>query len=283
MQILHNELMVKHTTFRIGGLVEKLYLPENEQELICLVKDLSSKGVHYRILGNGSNVLVDSKGLKCVIVKMANACKALTADGNSVYAGASVTLQEFVRFCVENSLHGNEFLFSIPATIGGAVYMNAGRGRQYGTSISDYVSFIRVFDGNTVIDIPKEKCNFSYRKSIFHKNKNYLILGALFILPEQKKELGEKNIKNRLAYAKTHQDQDLPNAGSIFSRGNGLVFNLLKGLNRGGAQFSKKTFNWINNVNSAKSSDVLFLIKIAKLLHFIILKRADMEIEYWQG
>lgn len=272
--------MSNYTTLRIGGPVKNLYIPENEQELINLVKELDSNKTLYRIIANGSNILVNSKGLKRDIVCVTKACKTIVVDNQNVYAGCSVNLQAFINMCVKHNLYAYEFLASVPGSIGGAVYMNAGRGKCYGNSISDYISFVRVFDGRGITDIPKEQCGFSYRKSVF-QNRNWIILGAMFTLKKQDGGYSQDKIKDRLAYARRYQDHGMPNAGSIFSKGNRGVFSLLKGFRYGGAQFSKKTANWINNINNASSPDVLFLIAVARLLNYMVFCKTSVEINYW--
>jgi UDP-N-acetylmuramate dehydrogenase len=280
MKILHDQLMSGYTTLHIGGGVKNFYIPENEQELINLVKEFDSKKTLYRILANGSNVLVNSKGLKRNVVCVTESCKSLVVTNQNVYAGCSVNLQTFINMCIKNNLYGNEFLASVPGSIGGAIYMNAGRGKCHGNSISDCISFVRVFDGRNITDIPKELCGFSYRKSIF-QDRDWVILGATFTLKKQDAFFGLEKIKDRLTYARCYQDNSMPNAGSIFSKGNHKIFTLLKGLRHGGAQFSKKTANWINNINNASSTDVLFLITIARLLNYMVFCKTTVEINYW--
>jgi len=279
---LPNEPMSKHTTFRIGGPVELMLIPGSEQELIDAVVDCNNHDIPYRILGNGSNLLVSDDGLKGRVINNQDACTRLELVDGVVYAGSSVKLQSFIRFCVKNGLEGSEYLFSVPATIGGAVFMNAGRGKALNQQISDYLLSVRIFDGTSVVEIRKDQCDFAYRSSVFHRKRQWLILGAYFKPPLQDVAVGDAKVKERMRYVKITQDFNQRAAGSIFKSARHRFFDLVKGMKIGDAQYSKKTTNWINNTGSAKAVDVLRLIRIVKLLNLVTLKRAQQEIEVWE-
>lgn len=282
MIVLHDELMSKHTTFRIGGPAEIMLIPESEEELLNAVKDCMALGRPYRILGNGSNLLVSDQGVKDYVINNERACSKLDIKDGVIYVGSSVKLQLFIRFCVNQERAGCEYLFSVPATVGGAIYMNAGRGQQFNRQISDYLVSVRVFNGSEIVDIPRKDCKFTYRKSIFHKQKNWLILGAYFNPPIQRRQLGETNIKERMAFTKQAQDYNYPTAGSVFKSARHSVFSLVRGLKFGKAQYSAKTTNWINNLGGAKAKDVLALMRVVEIFNGLTFKRAEREIIFWE-
>lgn len=192
MRRLYNEPLIKHTTFRIGGPASELVIPETEEELIQEIKRCKQNKIPFRIMGKGSNLLITDKGIRSVIIKNTRACNCIKKNNNCVYVGSSVSLQEFVHFCVNNDLEGMEYLYSIPRTIGGAIFMNAGRGRTEHQTISNKIDFVRYFNGAEVKDLENTKCRFGYRESIFQGHRSMIILGANFVLKDQPRETGEK-------------------------------------------------------------------------------------------
>lgn len=278
---LHNELMSKHTTFKIGGPAEVLSIPKDEESLLAEIKYCQENEIPFHILGRGSNILVRDIGIKGFVIKNTCACTQLSINENIVEAGSSVSLQKFVRFCVDNDLEGMEYLYSIPGTIGGAIYTNAGRGKKYNLSISDKLVSVKIFDGERVMVLNKENCEFGHRSSIFQKKKNWMVLSSKFELLEQAKDVGNRKIKERLDFAKRYQDLEYPSAGSIFKNWSGPVLSLMKNVQIGKTRFSHKTINWINNLGGAKAEDVIKLINRAKLMHMLVLKKPVLEIEIW--
>jgi UDP-N-acetylmuramate dehydrogenase len=95
----------------------------------------------------------------------------LTERGN-ITVGASVRLQKLIQFANENELGGIEYLYSVPGLVGGAVVMNAGRGRKFNQSISDYIVEVRYLENDELKSITKDQCRFEYRDSIFKNNPN---------------------------------------------------------------------------------------------------------------
>ena len=278
-----NELMSRHTTLRIGGPVEVMLMPESEEEFMEAIKECRLRGFPCRILGNGSNILVNDRGLQGYVINNTKACMRLELDNSGVvYAGSSVRLQTFIRFCVNNELGGCEYLYSVPCTIGGAVFMNAGRGAKYNKQISDYLLSVRVFNGHQTFLVPKKDCEFGYRRSIFQRRRDWVILGAHFKPPFQEKAFGEENIKERMKFVKESQDYNYPSAGSVFRSARRCIWGLVKGLRWGKAAYSRKTHNWINNLGGATAKQILILMRIVEILNLICFKKAEPEIEYWE-
>jgi UDP-N-acetylmuramate dehydrogenase len=284
---LENEALEKYTTLKIGGTAEIMSIPDDVEGLLSEISFCKQKRIPYRILGNGSNLLVSDKGVKGFVVKLNKACNKLNLrNANKIEVGSGVMLQKFINFSINNNLYGNELLYSIPGTIGGAVFMNASIVGKENTvaSISDCLLSVKIFDGEQIKDIVKKECNFNYRSSIFHKRDSWIILSALFELPSQEKAIGRKKIKERMKRVRQHQDRQYPSAGSIF-RGNysRITSFIMKGKRFGKAMYSKHNGNWINNLGGAKFRDVLFLIKMAQVLNFLCsLKKARLEIEIWR-
>jgi UDP-N-acetylmuramate dehydrogenase len=268
-----NEPLSNHTTLRIGGLADCLTVPESEEDFIKEIIYAQKQNLPIIVIGKGSNILFREEGFKGIVLKNTLACthiscttsKYLFIKRHCVMVGSSVSLQKFVTYCVNNNIECLEYLYPIPGTIGGAIYMNAGLGRRKDMCISDKLLSVKIFDGEKIQYLGKEECVFEYRSSIFHKRKWY-ILEACFKLGAEKKEKGQKRIEQRLGWLLPVQEREKPNAGSIFKEGYHDTQNI-RGHRIGNAQFSNKTTNWIINLGHATADDVLKLIEFAKREH----------------
>lgn len=266
MKELREESLSKHTSLRIGGSARRMLIPESQDELIAVVREASRNQHPYFVLGRGSNVLATDEPIETLIIKNTNACRSMSMlDNGQIEVGSSVELQRFIRFCVERDLEGMEYLQSVPGNIGGAVYMNAGRGKHSGEAVSDCLVSVDAFDGERVVRLTKAQCQFSYRHSIFRR-KNWIILSARFAPPPQPRDVGLRRISERMAYVREAQDNRLPNAGTVFAHRFRLGSQLM-GHRVNDAQFSTKTTNWILNIGHATCRDVLRLIRHARLQH----------------
>ncbi|MBE9049466.1 UDP-N-acetylmuramate dehydrogenase [Nostocales cyanobacterium LEGE 11386] len=279
---LFSEHLSKHTTFKVGGPADVLLIPETLEELFKEIEYCRANNTSFRVLGNGSNILVSDDGVRGYVIKLNKCCNHITlTNQNQIRVGAGVSLQSFIKFSIKNNLYGNEFLSSVPGTIGGAIFMNAGTWVDKNLYVSDFLTHVKYFDGSEIKTLTKDECSFSYRSSIFHKHEDWIILEACFNLPFQPSEVGEEKRKQRLEWSILYQDIKYPNAGSIFCQGNGRVFNLLKGIKWKNVGWSEKTGNWINIYGTSSSRDIYFLIKVGKLLHYLFLKKVKTEIRIW--
>lgn len=267
MRELLQEPLKKHTSLRIGGVAPRIIIPESKDELIESVREARAKKQPYFMLGRGSNVLAGDGDIAKLIIKNTDSCRELTIRDGVIEAGASIELQRLIRFCAENDLGGLEYLQSVPGNVGGAIYMNAGRGREYNKAISDFLLSVDVFDGERVLTLKKEDCRFGYRDSIF-RQKDWVILGGKFAPPAQPKEKGLELIAERMRYVREMQDNNLPNAGTVFAH-RFRLYEELKGERVNDAQFSTKTPNWILNLGKATCDDVCLLIRKAQVKHLL--------------
>jgi len=263
-----NEPLSRHTTFKIGGPAERLIIPPDRRSLLETISGCIRTKTSFFLLGRGSNTLVKDRGVKGVVIKNTESCSELDYDGKYMKVGSSLPLQKLVRFCHENDLFGMEYLYSVPGNVGGAVCMNAGTGEYCNPvqAISDHLVSIEVFDGAAIKTIRKEECAFTYRTSIFHKMKGWIILSATFELPHQDREIGAQRIKERLALVEEFHDLGYANAGTIFKR-NFQALPEIIGHQIGKAKFSEKTPGWIINLGGASCHDVVSLIRYAQRCH----------------
>lgn len=262
--VLTNELMSRHTTFRIGGAAEYFLTPETAEDLARLIGELKRVSMPYFILGNGSNLLVSDKGVSGAVISLRKKMTEIRREGDGIYAACGVTLARIAAEALKNELCGFEFASGIPGTLGGAIYMNAG---AYGSEMSGVVKAVDYMNGNgNVKRISTEECEFGYRHSIFARRGD-IVLGAELKLGKGNAE-DIRALMNELNQKRvSKQPLDKPSAGSVFKRpeghfAGGLIEQAnLKGFSVGGAQVSEKHAGFIINTGGATADDVLTLIQ----------------------
>lgn len=217
-EVLANEDLKNHTTFKIGGPCKALVIPDSYQALIRLQKFLKENGEDYFIIGNGSNLLVKDTGLNKIVIKIDENLSDVRVEGNKIIAQAGATLAKVSKIAIREGLAGMEGLSGIPGNIGGAVYMNAG---AYGTEIKDVLESVKVInDDGEVEKISLEDLDLSYRHSKI-QDLGLTVLEATFALekgdPEEIRAIFSDLTKKRTS----RQPLDKPSAGSTFKRPEG--------------------------------------------------------------
>ena len=191
-QVLFDEPMKKHTTFRIGGPADYFVTPESKEEIQAIVELCKKEEIPYSVIGNGSNLLVGDKGYRGVILQIFKKMNQIRVEENKIYAGAGALLSKIAAAALADSLTGFEFAAGIPGTLGGAVRMNAG---AYGGEMKQVLESVEVMtaDGE-FLTIPVEEMGLAYRTSVVEQ-KNYIVLEAVISLekgnPEKIKEVVE--------------------------------------------------------------------------------------------
>jgi len=251
------------TTFRIGGLAKYFFKTKIEEDLIQIIKWAKKKKISYFVIGGGSNLLISDKGFKGLVIKLSmEQCQLI---GNKLFLGSSLRLSQVVGFLIKNDLTGLEWAAGIPGTIGGAVRSNAG---AFGREISDCIIKVKVLRGSKIIELKNKEIKFTYRQSIFKKNKD-IILNVVLSLKKDKDQENEKIVQDILQRRKKLHPSE-PSAGCIFknpkSSSAGLLIDQcgLKGKQIGGAKISEKHANFIINTGQAKAKDVKNLIELIK-------------------
>lgn len=283
--ILFDEPMSKHTTFKVGGPAECYIKIDNIQDLRNILKFTKQNHIPITILGNGSNVLVLDEGIKGIVLNIRfNKIEMMNLD-KKIFAnvGAGVKISVFGHLLLKNAIMGFEELSGIPGTIGGAVRMNAG---AHGKEFKDIVTTVTCmdYDGN-IHQFENEDMHFEYRRSML-KDKPYIVLEVH--MEFQKGE--EKDIKEKMeeyaTYRKEKQPIEYPSAGSTFKRGTDFITAKLideaglKGYSIGGAEVSSKHAGFIINKGNATAKDILELIEYVK--HEVeekFNKKIELEIE----
>ena len=279
--ILQNEPMSKHTTFKIGGNADLLIKVHNIDQVKFVLNIVRNNNIPIFILGNGSNLLVKEKGIRGITLKPELKDIKLERKDKQVYVtvGAGNKMPEIAGRLLREEIMGFEFAAGIPGTIGGFVRMNAG---AYGSEAKDIVTetTIITYDGN-IKKVVGEEHQFEYRKSAF-SNMKIIILDTKLKLSYGKKdeiqELMEKYRKSRFE----KQPIEFPSAGSTFKRGNDFITAKLidecglKGYSIGGAMVSKKHAGFIINTGNATAGDILKLIDYVKK---VVLEKTGKELK----
>ncbi len=266
MQINKEIDLYRYSTMRTHSLAAIMYTPYNVEELKEAIA-LCNGRCHF--LGGGSNIVFAST-VKTPVINLMRLNDALLLNpvGN-VTAGCSVRIQNLINFGKENSLGGFEYLYSLPASVGGIVYMNAGRGRAHNQQISDWLEFIDYLDLSDMLvkTMKVDKNKWSYRHSPFQEMQQSVILSATFRMQQSSVENITARIQERKDAVKVNQEADRPSCGSVFNRENKYLMRLIRGKRIGGAAFSKKTNNWISNDRNGSADDVIALMEYAENWH----------------
>ncbi|MCX7944044.1 MAG: UDP-N-acetylmuramate dehydrogenase [Deltaproteobacteria bacterium] len=270
-QFLADEPLKKHTSFRIGGPAELLFIPKGVDELIKAIEFLDKNGIRRYVIGAGTNILVSDKGLKGCVIKTVNALRGIKVIKKekqrvqlSVMSGE--TLRRLNEFAIKNGYIGTEFCFGIPGSVGGAIAGNAGTRLGEMSDIVEDVILIR--EMGEIQRISKDKLGFSYRECQLPEDS--VILSADIVLRDGGKDVSIKSSQELKEYRKKTQPYGFPSAGSIFknpkedSAGRLIELAGLKGLRLNDAEISKIHANFIINRGKADAKSVIKLIDIAR-------------------
>lgn len=262
-EITLNEKMSKHTSLGVGGRAKYFAVPDSFKAFQSLTAWAKLKGVPVKIIGNGTNLLFSDNGFDGLVISMKKFTGVKLLGKRMVVAYAGENLKTLINFTQKKNLSGLEELSGIPATVGGAIYQNAG---AFEKSISDNLFSVKVYD-KKVYTLKKEDCQFDYRTSVFKKHGG-IILSATFNLTE----CDERQILakiNRITAKRKEKQPTGKTCGSVFINPNGksagelIEKSGLKGFSVGKARVSEKHANFIiNNGNSAE--DVFLLIEYVK-------------------
>jgi len=258
--------MKPYTTFKIGGKADYAVFVNDPQALAELCAALDEARVRYTVVGNGSNLLFPDEGFRGVVILTVQ-MKKISVSGNSVFAESGASLIKVSCTASEASLSGLEFAYGIPASVGGAIYMNAG---AYGSEISEVLKSVRCYDREKreIVKFDNKDCDFSYRNSIFEKSENrYVILDCEFELLSGEKSEIRALMEDYMSRRREKQPLEFPSAGSAFKRAPGYFTAKLideaglKGYSIGGAQVSEKHAGFIINTGCATADDVKALLE----------------------
>ena len=260
--IQENLPLSKHSSFKIGGYADLAAFPRTKEELASLLTLAKRENIKTLVVGHASNMLFDDAGFRGLIV-FTTAMKTVSWGEDYVEADAGASLTAIAGEAAKRGLSGLEFAYGIPATIGGAVYMNAG---AYGSEIASVLTESTYFDGDVIQTRTLPEHQYAYRKSIYQTTGD-VVLSARFALKKENAEEIRILCEERMTARKEKQPLEFPSAGSVFKRPEGHFAGALieqcglKGYRIGGAEVSQKHAGFIINRGGATSSDVLSLIE----------------------
>ncbi len=265
--VLRDEPMNRHTSFRIGGPADFLVIARGKDVLgktLCLCRQYD---MPVTVMGNGSNLLVLDNGVKGVVIKMKGGFDGFYFEGDVLEAESGALLSKLSVAALDNGLAGLEFASGIPGTLGGAVFMNAG---AYGAEMKDIVISTQYMDleGN-IHELDNAGHRFGSRTSIFDSNRGMgVIIKARLKLKKADKAEISALMEDYTRRRRQNQPLEMPSAGSVFKRPGGGHYTWklidgcgLRGFSIGGAQVSGKHCGFIINTGNASARDVTDLIR----------------------
>ncbi len=323
MDFQKNILLSKYATLKVGGPAKFFCEAKDGKEIAEALQFAREKKMPVFVLGGGSNVLVSDKGFDGLVIRIMN--HKLRIKNENVECGAGCQLATIVNESVKAGLSGMEWAAGIPGTVGGAIRGNAG---AFGGEMADCIESVKVLEilnlitnkGSTfplsdkssnssrlnlkkipqsqafksqlqITNYKLQKCEFSYRDSIFKKNPNLIIISATLRLKKGKKEEINKKVKKIIKQRKEAQPFDFPSSGSFFknprTENNKLIGEFesdtgqkvekgiipagylidqadLRGKKIGGAMVSQNHGNFLVNAGDAKAEDFMILIALIK-------------------
>ena len=175
LDIKENVPLAPMTSFRLGGEAKYFVDVKTVEELKEALTFAKEKKVDFYVMAGGTNLLISDNGYEGLIIRM-KISQAQVTDG-LVDITAGTPLIKVVNFSAENGFADIEALAGVPGTFGGAVRGNAG---AFGTEIGNHIDEVTALDANTleIVKFKKDQCDFSYRSSVFKKNKNLIVLSA---------------------------------------------------------------------------------------------------------
>ena len=267
VEILPDEPMSKHTTWKIGGPADAMIVPQNARQLQELIRLLREEQIPWMTVGKGSNMLVSDKGIRGCVIRLGADLERIAIDGAEVSAGGGAS---FVRLSVmagKAGLTGLEFAGGIPGTVGGAVYMNAG---AHGSDVSRiFKSADIVLETGELVTYTAHDMKFAYRHSILHEQRGIVAEARFSLAAGDRLEIAAAMATYKDRRRKT-QPLTQPCCGSVFRNPQGdhaarlIEAAGLKGMKVGGAEVSMLHANFIVNTGQATAEDVLALMEKIK-------------------
>ena len=216
-QILRDEPMSRHTTFRVGGPADALFLPESGEQVARALAAARDCGVEAIVIGNGSNLIVRDGGVRGLVIALGEGMAAIAREGDVVTAQAGASLAKVAAFAQTEGLAGLEFASGIPGTLGGGCAMNAG---AYGGQLSDVLIDAEVLLGGEVRTLAVEQLRMGYRTSL-PLREGGVVLSARFALTPDDPAAILSRMKELNARRRDKQPLNFPSAGSTFKRPEG--------------------------------------------------------------
>lgn len=262
-----DELLARHTSFRIGGPASVFCLPQSAGQLVYAIGLCNRLGARYYLAGKGSNLLFKDEGFDGVVICTTEMQEEIAVKQNTITAYAGTPLNKLCRVAAEHSLAGLEFAYGIPGSLGGAVYMNAG---AYGGEMRGVLRSVTFLDGQGRLHTKSaETLELGYRTSLFARTGWCVLKAELELQPGDAVEITAK-MEQLLSRRREKQPLEYPSAGSTFKRPEGAYAGALieqcglRGAQVGGAAVSEKHCGFVVNLGGATCADVLALVQLVQ-------------------
>lgn len=265
--VLYDEPLVRHTTWRIGGPADVLIIPGTLTEVKAALAIAKRYDLPVFVLGRGSNLLVKDGGIRGVVLKLGDDFAAVETSECSLTALAGRTIVSAAHIAIRRGLSGLEFATGIPGTVGGAVTMNAG---AHGGEIKDVLAKATVIDRTgEVLEVLPQDLAFAYRHSGIGE-KGMVVVEATFALTAGDRAKMQERVRAWSRRRLVSQPLSLPSCGSVFRNPSGdfsarlIEAAGLKGQRIGNAMISDLHANFIVNLGQAQAVDVMALMRLVQ-------------------
>ena len=266
-ELILNAPMKKYTTWKIGGPADCLLLPKDAADIAEALRFAKDEGIPCRVIGNGSNLLVLDGGIEGMVIRIGENMSSYTVDGTLLTAQSGCILARMARETAKQGFAGIEWAAGIPASMGGAAYMNAG---AYGHCFYETLEAVEAVEQNGDIRrISAEELSSGYRHTSLMES-GAVVTKVMVRLRYGDKEALMASVEETLRSRREKQPLDLPSAGSVFKNPEGshagylVELSGLRGKRIGNAQVSEKHGNFIVNLGDCTAKDVLALIEEVK-------------------
>lgn len=252
------------TSFRIGGPAAFYLEAENEGDLAVASEAVSAGGIPWTVIGKGSNLLVSDRGFPGLVLRLGKGFRWAARDGHRLHSGGAMPLPALAGVALAHSLAGLEFGAAIPASLGGAVRMNAGAHHRSMDEVVEQVELYSLAEAGR-ISLPGGSAGFGYRRSALPEGT--IVVGATIALRPGDPSAIRHDMAEARAWRKATQPLAEPNCGSVFKNPPGDHAARLveaagsKGVAVGGASVSNKHANFIVARPGATAEDVHRLIQ----------------------
>lgn len=266
------------TTLRVGGHADRLATPRSVDELVVTLEMAREAGIELRVLGKGSDIVVADAGIRGLVIR--NRADGIAIEGTTVRAESGAAMATLVKRATGSALAGLEFGISIPGSLGGAVWANAG---AHGGEMKDVVILVEAWapDGGR-LTLAATDCAFAYRDSRFKHGGEVVLSATLELKPGDAEDIGRR-VADHQAQRRATQPLADQNAGSVFRNPAGdyagrlIEAAGLKGHRVGTAQVSALHANFIVTERGGLAADVRAL---GDHVRAAVEERFDVRLEY---
>lgn len=264
-EVRFKEPLSFHTSLRIGGPADIFVVPQGVDDIRHALAFAEREQLPVNVIGGGNNLLVKDRGIRGVVLKLEGCLGRAEFHGEEAIAGAGVSLSALIREAAAVNLGGLECLVGIPATIGGALAMNAGGPDGW---IGDFVSGVYYLNPDGTIGEFKPAAAGAVTYRTFHAPPGAVLVGCRLQLHRRPLAEIQKDIKQRLKVKKSSQPLALASAGCVWKNPPGEVATKLiekaglKSKRINGAEISSKHTNFIVNRGGAMAADVLAIMEL---------------------